>query len=92
MPIVFRFNSMDSRERATLVIDTPEQAAEHVTNVLNNGRRQGPDLWTLDEDGEDVPTLHDLTSRLREWDNVKLYDQSSTIDYVVTIEQAWTPA
>lgn len=92
MPIVFRFESMDSRERATLVIDTPEEAARHVTKVLNEGKRRGRDLWTLDEDGQEVPTLRDLTETLRGWGEVKLYDQSSTIDHVVTIEQAYVAA
>lgn len=92
MPIVFRFDSMDSRECATLVIDTPEAAAKHVTKVLNEGRRRGRDLWTLDEDGTEVPKLRDLTEQLRGWGEVKLYDQSSCIDHVVTIERAFVPA
>ena len=92
MPIVFRFESMDSRERATLVIDTPEEAARHVTKVLNEGKRRGRDLWTLDEDGQEVPTLRDLTETLRGWGELKLYDQSSKIDHVVTIEQAYVAA
>jgi hypothetical protein len=92
MPIVFRFNSMDSRERATLVIDTPEAAAKHVTKVLNEGRRSGPGLWTFDEDGKEVPTLRDMIARLRDWEDVKLYDQTSTCGHVVTVEQALVPA
>jgi hypothetical protein len=91
MPIVFRFNSMDSRERATLVIDTPEAAAKHVTKVLNEGRRRGLGLWTFDEDGKEVPTLRDMIARLRDWEDVKLYDQTSTCGHVVTVEQAFVP-
>jgi hypothetical protein len=92
MPIVFRFDSMDSHERSTLVIDTPEQAARHVTDVLNERRNEGPDLWTLDEDGSEVPTLRGLTEQLRGWGEVKLYDQGSVAGHMVTIEQAFVPA
>ncbi len=92
MPIVFRFHSMDAGERATLVIETPEAAAKHVTKVLNEGRTRGTDLWTLDEDGTEVPKLRDLIDRLRDWEEVKLFDQTSTCGHVVTVEQAFVPA
>lgn len=89
MPIVFRFDSMDARERATLVIDTPEAAAKHVTKVLNQGRRSGPGLWTFDEDGKQVPKLRDLVDRLRGDYRVKLHDQSSNCGHSATVEQAF---
>ena len=93
MPIVFRFDSMDSRERATLVIDTPEAAARHVTEVLNEGHHYGPHLWTLDEEGTEVPTFKGLMATLRDRDEVKLYDQSAWNNAdTVTIEHAFAPA
>jgi hypothetical protein len=89
MPIVFRFDSMDSRERATFITETPEQAAQHVSKVLNQGRRRGPDLWTHDEDGTDIPRISDMIATLRAGCDIKLYDQSSMADHVVTIEPAF---
>jgi hypothetical protein len=88
MPIVFRFDSMDSCERATLVIDTPEAAARHITEGLNEGRRRGAGLWTLDEDGEQFPEFDDLIERLIGWGEVRLYDQDSTCGHMLTAEQA----
>ena len=93
MTIVFRFDSLAPHQRATLAIATPELAAGYVTKALNGGRRRGNDLWTLDEEGKEVPTVKGLLASLRDRDEIKLYDQGAwNSDDNVTIEQAYAPA
>jgi len=91
MSIVFRFDSMDSRRRCTFVTATPELAAVHVAKVLNDGRRFGSDLWTLDPEGSEIPTIKDMVACLRNRSEVKLYDQGAwNTDDCVTIETAFS--
>lgn len=91
MTVILNFQSLDDRHRARLVLDSPEAAARHVVEVLNDGRSEGDDLWTFDEDGLEVPTASAVIERLR-GGGVRLYDQGNSLsgDGVV-IEHAHRP-
>lgn len=88
MPAVFRFTSKDSRQRATMRRPTPGEAAAHVTDVLNGGPRDRDDLWTLDDDGGDLPTAADIAEALRRRETVRLFDQGSS-DPKDSLEIVW---
>jgi hypothetical protein len=71
MPVVFRFDSLDPRSRAVLVLPTVEAAINHVRETFNLADH------TLDEDGEQPVDIEELSNELLRAGTVRLYDQAA---------------
>lgn len=79
MPVVFRFDSLDQRSRATLVFPTIEAAIAHLRNAFHLPE------YRMDEDGRDQVSFKKIKGMLRRYQTVRLYERSSCADDTVEI-------
>jgi hypothetical protein len=73
MPVVFRFDSLDSRCRGMLVVPTVEAAIAH---LRDNFRL--PD-FSMDEEGREQVSFKKIKALLRSYDAVRLYDKQGSL-------------
>jgi hypothetical protein len=79
MAIVFRFASMNPRQRAVLAVADVEEAAIHLERNFNL------DGFSFDEDGDDPASLSRILSELRAGNPVRLHEREVVTDDLVDI-------
>jgi hypothetical protein len=80
MPVVFRFDSLDSRSRGLFVVPSVEAAIAH---LRDNFRL--PD-YSMDKECREQVSFKKIKALLRRYDTVRLYDkQGSLSDEAVEI-------
>lgn len=80
MPVIFRFDSLDARNRAMLVVPSVDAAIAH---LRDNFRL--PD-FSMDEEGREQVSFKKIKVLLRGYCKVRLYDkQASYSDETVEI-------
>lgn len=68
MPVVFRFESLDARNRAMLVLPDIEAAVEHISSTFELSD------FRFDEDGEEPVNINEIRDLLCRQEQVRLYD------------------
>ncbi len=79
MAVVFRFESVDSRQRAVLSVADIPSAVAHIGGnfVLKN--------FSFDEDGDDPACLPRIVAHLEAGEPVRLYEHDTITDDLVDI-------
>lgn len=71
MPVVFRFESLDARQRGTLVLPDIEAAVEHINTTFELAD------FRFDEEGEEPVNVNSIKELLCRREHVRLYDQQA---------------